>query len=158
MDNIKIEQLVISQGLADRLVAFGISNVSAFHWILDFDFSDLETENPIKKWQLHSEHKDFDLSDFEERDTLPAFTYEELRVLIGWEQNGIELREPRPKPMMKREEFEFLVAYPTNSRAYESGAEANGEWLAYLLQNKFVLPEEANERLRKRFNPTTDDF
>lgn len=146
-NKINIKNLVISQALSKRLVDLGLHKIAAFHWLHDIDFGD---ENPEKKWMIIP---DAELDDYGETEVLPAWTYEELRIMIGWEYNGIELREPRPKPISEMEQFDFLVIYPTLSKAFQIGAEANGEWLAYLLQNKKETPEDVNKRYQLRFKP-----
>ena len=143
----KLKMLVVSQPLAERLVALGIKRLAAFHWFKDFDFEgDLETKEPKKVWQLG------EVDDYVEGETLPAWTMEELRIMIGWHFNGSDLRDHRPKPM-PREEFQFVNYYSTSMKSYESGAEANGEWLEYLINKGSLKVEEINERYTEKFKP-----
>lgn len=145
---IKIKQLVISQPLAERLVALGLHRAAAFHWCNDIDF-DIDTEKEaVKKWELGSEN----VEDYPEEDCLPAWTLEELRIMIGWHYNGSDLRDHRPEPM-PREEFQFVNYYSTSMKSYESGAEANGEWLEYLINKGDLKVEEINQRYKEKFKP-----
>lgn len=144
---IKMKTLVISQPLAQRLVALGLHRAAAFHWCNDIDF-DADPDKMVKVWDISNE----DVEAYEEGDCLPAWTLEELRIMIGWHFNGSDLRDHRPKPM-PREEFQFVNYYSTSMKSYENGAEANGEWLEYLINKGSLKVEEINERYKEKFKP-----
>lgn len=146
MESKIIEKLVISQPLSERLVTLGVQRLeAAFYWVNDFDF-DLSDKEPIKSWQLG----EFDPYDYEEGEVFPAWTSEEIRVMIGWFFNGCDMRNHRPKPM-PGEHLQFVNYYANTMKVFESSAEGNGEWLAYLISEEQVKAAEANERYIEKF-------
>lgn len=144
----KIEKLVISQPLAQRLVALGLHKSAVHHYFNDIDFDIEGKDEEVKKWRLADEN----IPDYPDEDFLPAWTTEELRIMIGWFNNGCDLREPRPKPM-PREEIQFVNYFKSSMKNYESSAEGNGEWLEWLIQQGNIMVEDANERYKEKYKP-----
>lgn len=138
----EVQKLICSVEIAKKLVTAGIQPISAFHYadVTDY-FTDGDEASP--KYTL-------DMIDEPDEASVPAWTMEELRIMVGNKFLGGNLPEPRPKPM-KGEETTFYVYYLETCKHYESGAEANADLLLYLLEKKLVTAEEVNKRYMTKF-------
>lgn len=129
------EKLVISFETSKRLVALGLHKAAVFH----YETSDLATP----KLGLYNHH---------EGTMLPAWTYEELRIMIGNKHLGCDLPDPRPKPIDG--EWETFVAYfPHKSSRHMSGAEGNAAILEWLISSGIETSAAVNQRYFNKYKP-----
>lgn len=135
----EIEKLVISQPLARKLVEAGLNNYAAFRWYKcnhdGKEISVIQQNLPL----VENQH-------------LPAWTYEEIRIMIGNEHVAPDLREPRPNAL-KGEELTFCCYYLDRAENHKSGAEISGQFLLELIKTKKVKADDANRRYIKKFRP-----
>lgn len=131
-----IERLVANKDICKKLVDLGIEKQAVFFWRTDPDFG--------KDYLL--------INTLPNENDIPAWTYEEIRIMLGNHVNGADLPEPRPRAM-EGEEITFYINFPDVQKSYKQGAQANAEILEFLLNKKQLKPEDANRRYRESFNP-----
>lgn len=144
--NTDLKKIVCTRETAAKLVALGISQAAVFHWH-DVYAQDIEFfESTEQMWEPGL------VFGVEEQKALPAWTYEELRIMIGIHFPSADLPEPRPNPM-PGEQQRFYNYFPGRATNHESGAEANAEYLLWLLENKFISPADVNHNYETKFKP-----
>jgi hypothetical protein len=141
-----IEKLVITQPTAQKLVEAGLMPCAMFHWWDQTEDVITHVEGEPRIWRCGLLYNPGP-------DSLPAWTYEEIRILLGNFYPGADLPEPRPKPM-KDEDVTFYVYYPDTCKNHKSGAEASAQWLLFLIEEGRIKPEDANERYWRKFGDT----
>lgn len=140
--NTDLKKLVISRALSERLVKLGLHKAAVFHWFQTVD----DSEEKKIVWELGQlENPD--------QEDLPAWTYEELRLMIGNAYDGADLPEPRPNIVDPNEGEKFNVLLPSKMLSFEKGAEANGTFLEHLINGHAVKVEAVNARYFKKFKP-----
>lgn len=144
--NTELKKIVCSREVSAKLVALGITQAAVFHWT-DVLKEDIEFfESTEEKWEPGL------VFGVEERKALPAWTYEELRIMIGIHYPGADLPMPRPNPM-PGEQQRFYIYLLHEAKNWESGAEANANYLLYLLESKLLAPADANNNYLTKFKP-----
>lgn len=131
-----VKKLVVSLEKSAKLSSLGIINASMLHWYRDIDGDDA---NPFNVGFI-DDPSEGDLS---------AWTFEELRVMIGWKFGAADFPEPRPKAMVG-EETTFVVNFPKVRKQYKNGAEGNADILIYLIEEGMSV-DEINERYQSVF-------
>lgn len=140
-------KLVISKGLAERLVALGLHRIAVWHWYdktEDAEASEIMEEGQ-KVWdvgRIANPHEEL----------LPAWTFEELRVMLGNAYGAADFPDPRPQEV-DIETVKFLANFPDKQKTYISGAEGTGEIIEFLLTNRQLKPEDCNKRYLMVFKP-----
>lgn len=133
--NTPLEKIVCSRETAQKLVTLGVSQAAVFHWF--------ESESPAYSVGIVINPKPYDL---------PAWTYEELRIMIGNKYEGAELPVPRPNAM-PGEAQRFYNYYPDRCTNHEIGAEGNAQYLLWLLEVKMVSAADVNHNYKQKYNP-----
>ncbi len=143
MEGLKTEfkKLVVSQKLSQELVELGIHRHSALNW---YDTSE-DRISPDPIWEVGN------LTNPSEN-SWPAWTMEELRIMVGNKFISPDLPEPRPRPN-DGEETTFFLYTAQKMYEFKSGAEATGTMLKMLLKHKYLTAEEANKRYIDKFKP-----
>lgn len=152
MKKIDSEKLVCSSLQAQQLIQLGILPVCVFCYELEGDGPEAGSEATFC-WQFAGEYMGQD-------DCLPAWTKEEIAILIGGNF---------PKPDMYSDQewqrqlnmIHYPVYMPNKMKAFTNGAQAYAEWLIFLLNAKKVTAEDCNKRLEafyagECYNPKTD--
>lgn len=138
MAKVDYKKLVITRQLADKLCFLGLHNNAVFHHFTEED-EDGKEKHEIGRLA-------------EPKDELPAWTFEEVRVMIGHHFVAPDYPEPKPR-MIEGDQFKYCVNLPHTQYTMVSGAEACGKLLEYLLLEGMVTPEKANERYDEVFKP-----
>lgn len=138
MAKVDYTKLTISKSMAEKLVFLGLENNAVFHHFTE------ETEDGKAVDKVGR------LSDPSEE--LPAWTFEEVRAMIGHFYVAPDLPEPKPR-MIDGEQHKYCVNLPSSQFTYTSGAEACAKLLEYLLLEGLVTPEKAIERYNEVFKP-----
>lgn len=152
----KLEQLTASRSTCQRLVELGIKPV-AYLWHTVEDDMDNPEDSEGNPQLIHDvcllrnpEYKPGVYGN------VPAWTKAELDVLIG--------PEVISKPDLYRkadlgkhtDPYYYPIYYPTILKQYKNGAEASGQLLIWLIENKHITaPEvdEVNNRYEQMFQP-----
>lgn len=138
------ERLVISHKLSQELVALGLHRAAALHWY-DNAEDDITAEPGEEKWCCGNLMNPGEGS-------IPAWTMEECRIMIGNWHTAPDLPEPRPKPN-DGEDTTFFLYTLQKGYQFKSGAEAAGTMLKMLLEAGMLKPEEVNKRYFSKFKP-----
>lgn len=124
-----LKKLVISQELSRELLELGLQNIAALYYTEE---GTITTDT--------------------EQASSPAWTMEELRIMIGNNYVAPDLPIPRPKPN-DGEDITFFLHTIDRGYQFKSGAEASGTMLKMMLQERASKPEEVNERYNRKFKP-----
>lgn len=129
MKKINCELLVCTAEQAQQLIKLGIQAIGCFCYT-PFDGDGLE----------------FDGEYIGQENAIPAWTMEEVLIMIGGDYNKPDL--------LSREDWtpninmlQFALYLPEKRKDYKSGAQAAAELLRYLISKKEISPADANERL-----------
>ncbi len=156
MKKIDAELLVCSSMQANQLIMLGILPAACFcyEFILDKEATEIEGRT-VGFYEFAGEYMGQD-------SVIPAWTYDELYILIGPEI---------PKPEMFKEKdwsmtanmMQWALMLPKKRSNYPCGAMAAAGLLEWLLINKHITPDEANGRLeafitKKHYNPAADEL
>lgn len=162
MRKINSELLVCNMEQTQQLMGLGILPVSCFcyEWVgvpgKTVGISNgrsIEVRPPIGEYQFGGEYVG-------QEGAIPAWTYEELLVLIGpdyWKPDLFGKNEWTDNINM----MQFALVLPTVRKDYKNGAQAMAELLAYLLLKKEVTAKSANERMdfyvtKEHYNPVRE--
>jgi len=132
----KVNNIVASYELCKKLHDFGVTNDTVFHYFKNGD--DYEADQ---------------LEEYKEN-TIPAYTYEELIILIGHRFATATL--PQPKHEAQEKHYPpalqmFDVYFPDSLKSYNKGADGNADILIYLIENSLTTVEQANERFKTKY-------
>ena len=84
---------------------------------------------------------------------IPAWTYEELCVMIGGDTAKPDLYSIMDFTV-NRNLLQYPVYFPKSMREFPNGAQAAAAQLEYMLQNGHIIPEECNDRYTKFYEKT----
>lgn len=138
------EKLVISKQLSQELTELGLHRAASLHWH-DSSEDDLTLEPGQERWSLSNLMNPGENS-------LPAWTMEECRIMIGNQYLIPDLPEPRPRPIDGEEE-RFVLHTLEKGMQFGSGAEAAGTMLKMLLEDGSIKADDANRRYKSKFKP-----
>jgi hypothetical protein len=139
MKKIDSSLLVCTSAQSQMLLSLGILPAGTFcyEWYQAYD----EPEN--SKYEYAGEY-----SGQLPETVLPAWTYEELCVMIGG-----ELAKP---DIMGKSEFtpnvnlnQYCLYLPKSKKYFANGARAAADMLTHMLSHKMILPEECNSRFEE---------
>ncbi len=147
--------LVCTSDQSMALIALGILPASAFcyEWVSG-DPESLKG-NYTGDWEFGGEYVGQDKA-------IPAFTMEELHVLIGGDYAKPDMYGKR-EWVEKVNMMQWKLYLPSKGKDYTNGAQASAALLEYLLNKKEIRAEDANARMeayisKVHFNPLTDDL
>lgn len=137
MQKIQSDKLVCTSAQSSQLIQLGIKPVGCFcyQWFGDDPVGSASTG----EYEFAGEYLD-------QNNPLPAWTYEELLVMVGPEcikPDLPDMREWRENADMML----FSVHLPSKRIDYKTGAPAMAEWLIFLLKGKHITAADANERM-----------
>jgi|SRR5699024_7109125 len=119
-----LKKLVIRRDISEKLTRLGIHRKAAFYW----KGESITTEETMT----------------------PAWTMEELRIMIGNKFLCPDLPVPRPRPN-DGEEITFYLYTAQRGYEFSKGSDAAGEMLRMLIEERSVKPEDANKRYVQKF-------
>jgi len=99
---------------------------------------------------------------FDQQNAIPAWTMEELHIMIGGDYTKPDLyttKDWRETVNM----MQYIMYTPAKRKDYQSGATAAAGFLEFLLTAKEITADEANARLqayatKEHFNPLTENL
>lgn len=151
MRKINSEFLVCSVEQTQQLMGLGILPVACmcYEWLGDT----MEVRPANGAYEFSGEYVGQEAA-------IPAWTYEELLVLIGpdyWKPDLFGKNEWTDNINM----MQFALVLPTVRKDYKNGAQAMAELLAYLLLKKEITAKSANERMdfyvtKEHYNPVRE--
>lgn len=132
----KVNNIVASYEMCKKLHDLGITNQTVFHYLKNGDnFEADQLEGVDEK-------------------TIPAYTFEELVILIGHRFAIATL--PQPKHEQQEKHFppalqRFDVYFPDSLKNYDKGADGNADILLYLIEKKQITVQDANQRFKTKY-------
>lgn len=132
----KVNNIVASYEVCKQLHDLGVTNDTVFHYFKNGDNYEADQLEEYKE------------------NTVPAYTFEELTILIGHKYSTANL--PVPKHEKVEREYPpalqiFEVYFSDALKTYNKGADGNADILKYLIENKLVTAEQANERFKTKY-------
>lgn len=132
----KVNNIVASYEVCKRLHDLGVTNDTVFHYFKNGDNYEADQLEEYKE------------------NTVPAYTYEELVILIGHKFAISTL--PQPKHEEQEKHYPpalqmFEVYFPNSLKNYDKGTDGNADILLYLIERKHTTVEEVNKRFKTKY-------
>lgn len=90
---------------------------------------------------------------FDQHEPIPAWTLEELNVLIGGYFSKPDMPDAE-EWTANRNMLHYILYFPDSLKSFLNGAQASAAFLIFLLQNDHITAAQANERLEAFMNGT----